>query len=305
MNKNEKIAVALGVAGMIILNVYINGRNEKKIMSLQNEINNLHSSIASNFSGLSYNMEEFEKEIKAQLEKQTSILASHNIDIGYEDGKMQIKLSAVPKEFNGAETVKFIVGDEELPAVNEDGAFVANSLIAPRDTVNARVQFIKGDSIRQEELTLFNVMEELAIYPNVLWGDSFYEMKEKSKEYKELLVLSIYNSNKKIGLMNPREITLIIKDGNTKKVIKEVPMEVPPSDIINSETFKYDDEETLIYSANLSGITELEGKYVVDCNLVTENGLIYNFQVGEFTTNKQDNYSQWGNMGGVVYPSFD
>lgn len=305
MNKNEKIAVALGVAGMIILNVYINGRNEQKIISLQNKISNLSNDVSNNFSNLSYGLEEFEKEIGIQLEKQASILSSHNIDIGYEDGRMQIKLSAVPKEFNGEETVKFILGDEELPAINEGGAFVATCSTEPRDTVKARVQFINGDEVRQEEFPLFNIVEELAIYPNVLWGDSSYDMKEKSEEYKELLVLSIYNSNKKIGLMNPREITLIIKDGNTKKVIKEVPMEVPPSDIINSETFKYDDEETLIYSANLSGITELEGKYAVDCNLVTENGLIYNFQVGEFTTNKQDNYSQWGTMGGVVYPSFD
>lgn len=305
MNKNEKIAVALGIAGMVILTVYINGRNEQKIISLQNKISNLSNDVSNNFSNLSYGLEEFEKEIGIQLEKQASILSSHNIDISYEDGRMQIKLSAVPKEFNGEETVKFILGDEELPAVNEGGAFVATCSTEPRDTVKARVQFINGDEVRQEEFPLFNIVEELAIYPNVLWGDSFYDMKEKSEEYKELLVLSIYNSNKKIGLMNPREITLIIRDSDTKKAIKEIPMEVPPSEIINSETFKYDDEETFVYSADLSGIMDMEGEYVVDCNLVTEKGLRYNFQVGEFTSNKQDKYNQWGTMSGVVYPNFD
>lgn len=305
MNRNEKIAVAIVVAGIVILNVYNTGKLKKEIRSLQNEVVNINGNVANNLSGLSYNLEEFENEVRAQLEKQGSILSSHNFDIAYNEGKMQIKLSAVPKEFNGEETVKFIVAGEELTATNEDGAFVATCITAPRDTVEARVQFIKGDSIRQEELPLFNLVEELAIYPNINWGDYLYDLEEKREEYKETLVLTCYNGNEKVGLMNPREVTLIIRDSNTKKAIKEIPMENPPSDIINSETFKYGDEETLIYSADLSGIMELEGQYVVDCNLVTENGLRYNFQVGEFTSNKQDKYSQWGTMSRVVYPSFD
>ncbi|MEG2017146.1 MAG: hypothetical protein RR128_01645 [Clostridium sp.] len=305
MNKNEKIAVALGIAGMIILNVYINGRNERKIMSLQNEISNLNSSIASNFSGLSYNMEEFEKEIKAQLEKQASILASHNVDFAFEEGKLQIKLSAVPKEFNGEESVKFIVGEEELNAVNDGGAFVATCSIAPRDTVTARVQFIKSDTIRQEELPQVNVKDELAISPNVIFGDTCFDLGDKKETYKNLLILSCYNENNKVGLMNPREITLVIKDDNTKKVIKEIPMEIPPSEIINSEIFKGKYDDTIVYSADLSGVMDMEGKCSIDCNLVADNGIKYNFQVGNFTRNKQENYSQWGNMSGVVYPSFD
>lgn len=126
-----------------------------------------------------------------------------------------------------------------------------------------------------------------------------------AEKYKNILVLTCYNGNKKSGLMNPREITLIIRDSDTKRAIKEIPMENPPSEIINSESFKLDPGETFVYSADLSEIMELEGKYVVDCNLVTENGLIYSFQVGEFTSNKQDKYSQWGTMGGEVYPNFD
>lgn len=305
VNKNEKIAVALGVAGLVILNVYSNSKLKNEIRSLQNEVVNINGNMSNNLGGLSYNLEEFKTDIRAQLEKQGSILSSHDFDIAYNEGKMKIKLSAVPKEFNGEETVKFIVEDEEFPAVNEGGAFVATCSITPSDTVKARVQFIKGDVIRQEELPIFNLGEELAIYPNVLMGDSFYDLKDSAEKYKNILVLSCYNGNKKIGLMNPREITLIIRDSDTKKAVKEVPMENPPSEIINSESFKFDDGETFVYSADLSEIMELEGKYVVDCNLVTENGLVYNFQVGEFTSNKQDKYSQWGTMSGVVYPNFD
>lgn len=297
--------MALAVAGIIVLNVYSTGKLKKEISSLQNDVINMSNNLGNNYSGISNNLQEFKDGVKAQIEEQGSILDSHNVDLAFEEGKLQIKLSAVPKEFNGEESVKFIVGEEELTAVNEGGAFVATCSIAPRDTITARVQFINGDTIRQEALPQVNIKDELAISPNVVFGDICFDLSDKKEDYKNLLILSCYNENNKVDLMNPREITLIIKDGNTNKVIKELPMEIPPSEIINSEIFKGKYENTLVYSADLSGVMDMDGKCIIDCKLVTENGIRYNFQVGNFTRNKQENYSQWGTMSGLVYPNFE
>lgn len=291
------------ITAVIILNLYNNIKLRNEIQSLEGQIMNIQNSINGELGYVSSTMDQLKADIKAELEKQASILSQQNIEISYDEGQMQVALSAVPKEYNGEEIVKFIVDKEEVTATNEGGVFIAKLTIEPRESIEARVKFINGDNVRQEVLTPINISEEFAIQTQTLLGDSLPGLEpvlEKDFEkYKNTLILSYY-SNSLENTVAAKNITAIIKDRNTEKIIAKLQMEKPSAELRNIEYFK---GAEVAYSVDLSEYRNEEGQYEIFCDLTLENGLHYYFSMATFENYK--NGGSFGTSGEYITPIFE
>lgn len=288
--------------------------------NLERQINNLNDNMYNKLNSINDSVYDIKREISEELEKQTSIISSYSDDVSFMNSMLNIDLSFIPKEYKDDENVEVVFSSEKetktFPAINQDGIFMVNAKLMPSEKINATIRFISGDTTRQEKLPEIDALDELAFeYDAYLLADRhFFEddtTESENLEASNTIVVSLLPFYSKGRVKQPYEdleyAKLILTNRANSKKALEVDLE-KTTEAKFLQDFKYDDDISVLL-ANISEIKDVEGSFRVECELLTKEGLLYIFEIGEVNNYKSVNGNKANSnisiySMGQVYPEF-
>lgn len=277
--------------------------------NLERQINNMANNIYDEVSSIDASVYEIKREISEELEKQTSIISSHAIEISFIKGMLNIDLSFIPKEYRDDEEVEVLFSSDKesktIKALNQDGVFIVKAELLPSKKIDALVRFVSEVSTRQEKLAEIDAGEELAFeYDAYLLEErQFYEdgrspTEAELIEASNTIAVTLFPFYGKGRVNQPYAdlefAKLVLTDRDNSKKALEVDLEKA-----TEEKYLQDikaDDQVSVFLANISEINDVEGSFRVECQLLTKEGLLYRFEIGEVNNVKSVNDNK-------IYPS--
>ena len=317
-NRGWVVLLLVLVIWEIITIASIKSQNE----NLERQINNMANNIYDEVSSIDASVYEIKREISEELEKQTSIISSYAIEISFIKGMLNIDLSFIPKEYRDDEEVEVVFSSDKetkvFSAINKNGIFIVKGELLPSEKNNATIRFISGEITRQEKLPDVDAADELAFeYDAYLLEDrQFYEGQGSPTEAEVIeasntIVVTLFPFYGKGRVHQPyadlESAKLVFTDRDNSKKALEVDLEKT-----KAEKYLQDikaDDQVNVFLANVFDIKDVEGSFRVECQLVTKEGLLYRFEIGEVNNAKSVNDNKiyprmYISSMGQAYPEF-
>lgn len=175
MDKSKIIIVLLIV--LLVLNTVQLVQIKDELETLRHETNNMYNNIYNRVGNVENALYRQTNEMREILNEQEALFASSGVDVTYQDKKLIVAISAVPKELKSNETVWVsIAAGEETFTQQLDANGQAIIMLEPTvQSFTPTLQIKSPTGIKQQVLDEVSTIEFMSAYIEVFWNDALAE----------------------------------------------------------------------------------------------------------------------------------